>query len=215
MKDGAMVPLDIEKQPSNGGGTSKGYELVIAGDKDGSFDIFEDDEFGGQSRIPVSYCSVNRGIKIGPLESSNHSVAVVAKRKWSIRLLGTSTPFRMTVYYAQQQTYMDPGPLPSSTQGKIVSNGLRFEIGEVPLYLKISLELSPGSFSSNLSSHSLIKCIVRDAQIEYKAKEAIWAALGAPGSHAQRIGRLQGLAIDEDLRLAILEYLMAGEPALY
>lgn len=97
-----------------------------------------------------------------------------------------------------------------------VSNGILIDIGKVPAGTKVTVDLGLKNPRLDLGKHdtvhSLIEPIIRNAQIGYPLKDAIWeivdAKKGKGGAHSAILNRLQTVDMSVDLRIALAEFLV-------
>lgn len=220
LREGSIVPLDHNTRPTNGGENPDGFEVVIAVGADGRFEILEEDgESQGRAaknidwhKTTITFTQETGTVEIHPASGGKPW----ASRKWSLRLLGLSKVGKIAVQ----------GPAASSqgTGAKVsqVSNGILIELGKVPAGTKVTVDLGVQNprldWGKHDTVHSLIEPIIRNAQIGYPLKDAIWEIVdakkgkgegkGSTTAHSAVLNRLQTVDMSVDLRIALAEFLV-------
>ncbi|KAK8088774.1 hypothetical protein PG997_003735 [Apiospora hydei] len=214
LKEGSIVPLDQNEIPKNGGGNPDAFEVVIAVGTDGYFELVEDNDdsaaaSGDLNQYPEwSRTSINFTQSIGRIHVASTSDARGSKAKnetrgWSFRFPGLKTIKDMSLRVMVISA--------SLTEDYTRSfNGDTISVSDVPAASQIVVELGPNPQLAVNDPMSLIEPILTEAQNEYEVKDAVWDVVSATKvSTVDKLGQLQTLDIDEDLRLAVTEYLIA------
>ncbi|PHH60681.1 hypothetical protein CDD81_1367 [Ophiocordyceps australis] len=224
LKQGAIVPLDADETPSNGGGKPESLELVVVVGAEGHFELLEEDvEESGllkqdASRADNASLSTAKTVKWIKtpiwLKQNDGTITIGATRggssppktrNWSVRLLGVRSVKDLQV----------------SVQGKsfkpkssIADNGLVVHLGAVASNSSVMLSLGSDPQLSANDAQALAYPILFDAQVEYNLKDKIGAIMDAKGVPAGvRVSQLESLDMDQDLRLILTEFLLA-QPSL-
>ncbi|KAJ9143890.1 Alpha-xylosidase [Pleurostoma richardsiae] len=216
MREGSIVPLDAAQVPANGAGNPEtGYEIVLVVGADGFFEILEEAEDGSCSRTPVRFTQASGRLEVGPFpglggtardaEGGEDADEVLpdSPLTLNVRLLGIKKPRLITI---------EAGPSAPQPQVLEEANGLLIAqvllgrgSGEV-----ITFDLGPHPQLDHNDAAGLIEPIIRDAQIEYRLKDAVWDVVSARKvSTSVKLGRLQALEMSESLRVAVMELLLA------
>jgi hypothetical protein len=170
---------------------------------DGEFELLEDDGSGSSAdqvnwaRTPIKYSQVNGTVSIGP---STGATLKDDGRGWTIRFLALSEPKEMSVSIGTDKRVIKP---------EKVRNCLVVQVGKVPPNTKATISFGLEPRLSHNDVETFIRPILEDAQIQYSLKEDIWQIVAAKVSSTLKISRLLALEIDESLRDAVLEYLLA------
>ncbi|KAK7970407.1 hypothetical protein PG996_001164 [Apiospora saccharicola] len=215
LKEGSIVPLDQNEIPKNGGGNPDAFEVVIAVGADGYFELVEDDEDStarsdglGQvqewSMTSINFTQSTGRVRVGSTSEVKGSKATDRTRGWSFRFPGLKTvkdmSLRVMVISASlTEDYTRP-----------FGSGNTISVSDVPAESQVVVELGPNPQLAINDPLSLIRPILNVAQNDYEVKDAVWDVVSAKKSSAmEKLGKLQTLDIDEDLRLAVTEYLVA------
>jgi alpha-glucosidase (family GH31 glycosyl hydrolase) len=213
LKEGSIVPLDHTLKPTNGGENPSGFEVIIAVGADGHFEILEEEgESQGRAakdidwnKTAISFTQETGTVEIHP--PSKASGASAHPRKWSLRFVGLSHVGKIAVKGIGRVE-------DSKAKVSQVSNGILIDIGEVPAGEKVTVELGLKNPQLDLGKEdvvsSLIEPIIKNAQIEYPLKDAIWEVVDAKKGTAKSaiLNRLQTLDMSLDLGIAIAEFLV-------
>ncbi|PQE26029.1 Glycoside hydrolase family 31 protein [Rutstroemia sp. NJR-2017a BBW] len=232
--EGAIVPLDGEAEPGNGGEEEvRKVEVWVVVGMDGSFEMLEDDGMGSRVedvqwvKTPIKYEQASGKVIIGPttgLQDPEHKT-----RDWSIRFLGLHTP---DLHATLQIT---PGDEPLNLNPEPVHNGTLLHLNAIPYSAQASISISIGNTNSApvltpTDPRKFIRPILADAQVEYKLKERIWGVVDADGEEGEgeegegeegkKLRMVSGLLAlrgvggsgkeEENLRDAVMEYIFAG-----
>lgn len=214
LKEGSIVPLDQSEIPKNGGGNPDAFEVVIAVGADGHFELVEDNEDStarsgglGQdqewSRTTINFTQSTGRVHVGSTSEVKGSKATDRTRGWSFRFPGLKTvkdmSLRVMVISASlTEDYTRP------------FSGNTISVSDVPAESQVVVELGPNPQLAINDPVSLIEPILNEAQNDYEVKDAVWDVVSAKKSSAvDKLGQIQTLDIDEDLRLAVTEYLIA------
>jgi alpha-glucosidase (family GH31 glycosyl hydrolase) len=202
-KEGSIIPLDAAAEPGNGESNPDNIEVLIAVGADGEFELLEDDGSGSSAeqvnwvRTPIKYSQVNGAVSIGP---STGATSKDDGRGWTVRFLALSEPKEMSVLIGTDKRVIKP---------EKVTNGIVVQVGNVPPNTKATISFGLEPKLSHNDVETFIRPILEDAQIQYSLKEDIWQIVAAKVSSTLKISRLLALEIDESLRDAVLEYLLA------
>lgn len=200
--EGSIIPLDGALEPGNGGENPTSVEIVVTVGADGSFELEEDDGNGSAvdeikfitTRIAFSQKQGVLSIEGGELE----------KRDWSFKFLALD-------HSAKIKALLDGSEIKSSVTKS--SSGVFLSLDKLTSSgkkLEIDLGADPQLAKSNVSAQ--VFKIIHETQMAYDTKSAIWDALSAEkASFNNRVSRLQGLGLDEDLLSAVLEVVLADE----
>ena len=211
LKEGSIVPLDQNEIPGNGGGDLDAFEVVIAVGADGYFELMEEardstarsDDFEW-SRTPINFTQSTGRVHVGATAEFKGSKATDRTRGWSFRFPGLKTvkdmSLRVMVISASlTEDYTRP-----------FNGGNTISVSDVPAESQVIVELGPNPELAINDPVSLIEPILKAAQNDYEVKDAVWDVVSAKKSRAMdKLGQLQTLDIDEALRLAVTEYLIA------
>jgi len=201
-KEGAIIPLDAASEPDNGEKNPESFEILVVVGADGAFEILEDDGTGSSSeeadlaRTPIKYSQASGTVTIGPTaDPTSHE-----DRGWTIRFLALDMPEKINISVDNDKR---------NVESERVANGTLVRIGKVSpnAQIIVSLGLRPGLRHND--REALIRPILFDAQISFVLKEDIWQIVIAKISTTLKVSRLQTLEMDENLRNAVLEYLLA------
>jgi predicted RecA/RadA family phage recombinase len=136
-------------------------------------------------------------VSIGP---STGAVLKDEGRGWTVRFLALSEPKETSVLVGTDKRVTKP---------EKVKNGIVVQVGKVLPNTKITISLGSKPELSHNDVETFTRPILEDAQIQYGLKEDVWQILAAKVSSTLKVSRLLALEIDENLRDAVLEYLLA------
>lgn len=205
LKQGAIVPLDGNPEPENGGANPDKFEVVVVG-CDGRFELLEEDEDQPKSseapagqmdwiRTPILLNQAEGTVTIGSTKAGFRS------RAWSVRLLGfkTSEGVRASV---------DGEALGVETS--LLDNGLVVSLGDMTPGSSAIVSLGANPQLAINDPRALTEPILFDSEIEYRLKDKIDAVMSPkPVPKSVRASQLVALDMDPDLRLILTEFLFA------
>lgn len=221
-REGAIVPLDAEKELENGCPLPKKIEVLLVVGADGSFELTEDDGNGATtesiqfSRTPITYSQQDGRLTIGPNDNP-----LLESREWSVRLLAYTPTDKINATVN--------GKIVPITQDKAWSpsdpNGILVHLGNISTNQQIVLDL--GESQPQLDKNDVpAEChVVMDAaQISNEAKDDLWAVLKEVGKVPLHVllSRLEAVECPEGLKeaspleivkKALLERLLADSRA--
>jgi alpha-glucosidase (family GH31 glycosyl hydrolase) len=203
-KEGAIFPFDAAEVPENGCPNPESVEVNVVVGADGVFEMIEDDGHGSDldaikwSKTPMRYEQKTGTTTIGPTSS-----ALLSHRRWSVRFLGLSPPqnINATVDGSNTEFSIEQAPL---------KHGFTLRLKEsVAASSEIAIQL--GKYLSIAVSEpwSAIRTLLMNARMNYEPKVDIWAAIEANSPLGVKISRLHALDMDENLKGAIMEYMLA------
>lgn len=200
LRQGSIVPLDGSLEPENGCGNPDGFEVVVVVGANGHLEILEEGEDEKSEpdwiRTPVSLQQDKGTITIGPTDGGP-----ARSRAWSLGLLGFNS--HENVRAAVNGEVRSPDV-------EVVDNGLVVRLGEVDTRVRATVEV--GAEPQLSINHPLahVRRILYDAEVEYRVKESIDAVMSASSVPAVvRASQLEALDMDADLRLVVMEALLA------
>ncbi|KAK6864806.1 alpha-xylosidase [Apiospora arundinis] len=211
MKEGSIVPLDQSEIPKNGGGNPDAFEVVVAIGADGYFELVEDSEDSTMnsdqdqdwSKTSINFTQSSGRIQVDSTSKAKGSKTKGKSRGWSFRFPGLKTIKDMSL-----RVMVVSASLTEDYTRPFVGNVI--DISNVPAESQIVVELGPNPQLAINDPVSLIEPILNTAQNDYQVKDAVWEVVSAKKSSSmEKLGQLQALGIDEDLRLAVTEYLIA------
>jgi hypothetical protein len=202
-KEGAIIPLDAAAEPGNGEMNPVGIEILIVVGADGAFELLEDDGSGSSAeevnfvRTPIRYSQVDGTVTIGP---STGAASTDEGRGWTIRFLALSEPKQIKASVGTKEWDVKP---------QKVKNGIVVQVDKVLPNTKAAISLGSNPELSHNDVQGFVRPILADAQIQFKLKEDIWQIVSAQVSGTLKASRLHVLGMDENLRNAVLEYVLA------
>ncbi|KAK5061563.1 hypothetical protein LTR84_008107 [Exophiala bonariae] len=213
LREGSIVPLDHNLKPTNGGENPDGFEVIIAVGADGRFEILEEeDESKGRAakdidwlKTTIIFTQETGTVEINP--ASKASGTSEKSRNWLLRLVGLSKVGKIVV---------QGGEHVNSSESKVseVSNGVLIDIGKVAAGAKVTIDIGLKNPRLDLGKddtvNSLIEPIIMNAQIGYPLKDEIWEIVDTKKGTANSaiLNRLQTLDMNDDLRIALAEFLV-------
>ncbi|EQL02463.1 hypothetical protein G6O67_003267 [Ophiocordyceps sinensis] len=200
LKQGAIVPLDGKLEPDNGASNPVSFEIVVVVGADGRFDMLEEPDVEKKDpdwiKTHISFDQAKGSVSIGPTEGGPPK-----GRAWSVRLLGFKTTKDVRAVVDGKAAAVDV---------KVVANGLLVSLGEVPAEASATVHLGGDPELAVSDPLALIDPVLYDAQVGYKLKDDVYAVLSPPSVPTSvRVSQLEALDMDLDLRLFLLEHLLA------
>jgi hypothetical protein len=122
-------------------------------------------------------------------------------RKWSIRFLA---------YYNIHDAHVVIGSKEHEAQLEQVSNGTIIHVPETSSNAEIIVKIGLKPVLDVGVPEAHIYSIVRDSQVNFGLKNAIWTAVKADVPRVGKISRLHALDMDKNLLDAVLEYLLSN-----
>ena len=201
-KEGSIIPLDAATEPGNGESNPESMEVLIVVGADGAFELLEDDGSGSSAeeakwtRTPIKYSQADGTVTIGPSTGAD-----VHARGWTVRFLALSEPKEITV---------STGSGKKTVQSEKVKNGIVVTVGGLDASSTATISLGPKPTLRGNDLEAFIRPILADAQIVFRLKEQIWQIVEAKIPATRKVSSLLALeGVDENLREAILEYVLA------
>ncbi|KIL93331.1 hypothetical protein FAVG1_03310 [Fusarium avenaceum] len=200
--EGAIIPLDGDVAPGNGGESPTHFEVLVAIGKDGGISVEEEpdnDKNGGKgSRLTLGYTQASGSLSFEPKGKS-----------WTFKFLSVmEVPKDFKVIRGSKdeevsgvETRIDDYPnVP----------GLLVHIPEIPgHYENVSIKLGDDPKFSVLDPLKRIEDLVRDCQMDMWTKVKLWGILTTSEPTVMKIGQLMAMGLDEVLLGPIMELLMA------
>jgi len=202
-KEGSIIPLDAASEPGNGAGNPENIEVLVVLGADGEFEILEDDGKGSSpdevnwTKTSIKYSHNDGTLTIGP---SSSAFSTVKEREWTIRFLGLSEVYDIIVSVGTEQKKVEPVK---------EKNGVVIHIGKVAADTKVTVSLGKTPELSHNDVGAFVRSILSDAQIQFRLKEDIWQIVTAKVPSTVKVSGLDALEMDENLRNAVLEYVLA------
>jgi alpha-glucosidase (family GH31 glycosyl hydrolase) len=200
-KEGSIIPLDAATQPGNGEDNPDNIEVLVVVGADGEFELLEDDGKGSSAedvnwtRTPIKYSQKDATVTIGPCTGP-----ISKARGWSVRFLALGKCSEISLSIGEKE---------GAVAGENQKNGIVVEIGEVPPHTTASISLGPNPQLKQNDVEAFVRPILADAQIEFRVKEEIWRVVIAKVPTTRKVSSLLALEVEENLREAVLEYVLA------
>lgn len=225
LRAGSIVPLDQALEPDNGAANPEGFEILIAVGADGTFEILEEDgESQGKNareivwdRIRITYTQATGTVAIQPKYHTARA-RVLADRPLSLRFVGLSNSKHITPTVSIGGRTNAYAYDHHSVKVSTVSNGILVDLGSVPAAADVVVQLGLEDpkldlYKNQRALTALVEPIIRDAQIEYAHKDAIWAVVNVDGnnkiSKSLMLNQLEALDhVNANLKIAVAEYLV-------
>ena len=218
--EGAIIPLDADPAPKNGGVNPEDYEVYVVVGKDGEATVVEhgedDDKKAGG---PSSKKSKKRESTIDYTQSSGKLTAKVTGGQWSFRFLSYLPEDQKSIKVSIDGK--------DATKDSIIKTHAAHTSIEVPGLVidtpeqdkskdktyTITIELGRDPQLAVIDHKPKIRDMLRDYQIEFSMKAKIWDIVKAEGKGGlgKKIGNLMSLGLDESVRGPIEELLLADE----
>ncbi|KAN0105886.1 glycoside hydrolase family 31 protein [Hyaloscypha variabilis] len=202
-KEGSIITLDAATEPENGESNPENIEILIVVGADGEFELLEDDGRGSSAeevkwtRTPIKYSQADGTVTIGP------STGPVARpRDWSVRFLALDQPSDIHVSVDSEKTK-------KLVQPEKERNGLVVKVGKVSPSTPATISLGSNPKLRQNDLEAFIRPILADAQIKFQLKEQIWQIVVAKAPTTRKVSSLLALGVEENLREAVLEYVLA------
>lgn len=211
LKQGAIVPLERDTSPENGGKNPDRFEVVVVVGADGRFELLEEDEDGlsvGRSptgwvdwvRTPIVFNQAQGTVTIGPTRGGHPNM----RRSWSLRLLGFKPGEDLDV----QATTTGDETL--CTKVDRCDSALHVSLGDIAPRSTVTVSLGADPQLTVNDPRAFMDPIVYDAQIGFQLKEKIDAIMSPQGvPKSVRASQFEALDMDPDLRLVLNEFLFA------
>jgi hypothetical protein len=200
-KEGSIIPLDAATKPGNGEENPEDIEILIVVGADGEFELIEDDGTGSSAedaklrRTPIKYSQVNGTVTIGPGNGPTNKA-----RGWTVRFLARVEPKEISVKIGREK---------EDFKLEKVKNGFVVQIDRIWYLAEVTISLGSNPELSHNDVEAFIRPILADAQIRFGLKEEIWKIVTAKIPTTRKVSSLLALEMDENLREAILEYVLA------
>jgi hypothetical protein len=202
-KEGSVITLDAASEPENGESNPENIDILIVVGADGEFELLEDDGRGSSAeevkwtKTPIKYSQADGTVTIGP------STGPVAKtRAWSVRFLALDETNEIHVS-------VDSEKAKKLVQPEKERNGLVVQVGKVSPSTQATISLGSNPNLRQNDLEAFIRPILADAQIKFQLKEQIWQIVVAKVPTTRKVSSLLALGVEENLREAVLEYVLA------
>lgn len=205
--EGSIIPLDKNLQPTNGSCNPDGFEVLVVVGRNGSFTIVEDtfDDPGGVS-TPTAAENMRSSWAVSYDQSSGRLSVKSGSKRWRFKFISLlQDPASVSVLVdgikIDAKITRDEFPLVP---------GLSVEIPEVSSQdATIDIVLGPDPQLSIMDPTQRIKDLLLDYQLDFSAKDKLWAICQSSRPATTKIGMLAGLGLDEVLLGPILELLVS------
>ncbi|RCI14535.1 hypothetical protein L249_6589 [Ophiocordyceps polyrhachis-furcata BCC 54312] len=199
LREGAIVPLDGDLEPSNGGENPAKVEVVVVVGADGRFELLEERQ-GKESnskpdwaKTPIVFDQAQGRVTIGPTEGGDG-------RAWTVRLLGYKD--------TKNSVKASIGDRSINPVVKTASNGLLVELGDVSAGSRATVQLGSNPQLAVNDPMALLDPILYDAEVSMRLKEYIDATFQLESKSA-RASQMEALEMEDGLRRLITEMLFA------
>ncbi len=217
--EGAIIPLDADLAPKNGGVNPEAFEVLVVVGQDGKATVVEHTEDDDKkSGGPSSKKGEQRESTIEYSQSSGKLTATVTGGQWSFRFLSLILPDPEAVKVSVDSKDVTKDSL-LQTHAAHTSPEVPGLVIDVPgqddksKQYQITIELGENPQLAVIDHKPKIQDMLRDYQIEFSMKDKVWAIVEAEGKGGlgKKIGNLMSLGLDEDVRGPIEELLLADE----
>jgi alpha-glucosidase (family GH31 glycosyl hydrolase) len=201
-KEGTIVTLDANSEPGNGTENPESIEVLVVVGADGNFELLEDDGSGSSTekvkwtRTPINYCQADGILTIGP----STGAVLAGDRGWTVRFLALAKPEEISVTVGTENR---------NFHTEVSRNGIIVNIRKISSKAKATISLGPTPNLSQNDVELLVKPILADAQVPFRLKEDIWTIIAAKIPNTRKVSSLQALEVEDNLRNAVLEYVLA------
>lgn len=201
-REGAIIPLDAFNVPENTCGNPSAIELLVVVGADGTFELLEDDGTGRGVEdaktvtTKIEYDQATGTLTIGsPIGDGS-----VSGREWRVRFLAySSKPASITIGGRSTSEGVTISDLDTIVTAKLSDKeALIISLGDNP-------QLKPTDVKKSLYD------VVDRAQVDYNAKSDLWNGIFAGGPKGVVISRVLTANVPQELKEAVLEYLLADE----
>ncbi|KAH7239009.1 glycosyl hydrolases family 31-domain-containing protein [Fusarium tricinctum] len=200
--EGAIIPLDGDVAPGNGGESPKHFEILVAIGKDGGISIEEEPDNskngGKDSSLTLGYTQASGSLSFEPKGKSwTFKFLSVMEVPKDFKVIGGSKDEEVSGI----ETRIDDYP---NVPGLVV------HIPELPgHYGNVSIKLGDDPILSVLDPLKRIQDLVLDYQMDMWTKAKLWGILTTSEPTVVKIGQLMAMGLDEVLLGPIMELLMA------
>ncbi|KFY62235.1 hypothetical protein V496_04661 [Pseudogymnoascus sp. VKM F-4515 (FW-2607)] len=197
---GTVLPLDGADILDNGCPLPEKLELLVVPGADTEFTLVE----GDVATTELHFSQSDGVLTVTPPSNTSE---LPQHRSWLVRFLGMRKPALESIAIT-----IDSATPASPSQIEATTNGFLIKLANVPI--NSSLSISIGA-NPRLEDHETLKrCkeILKAAQVKYLMKEVVWDAIAGAEvgeTRLERAARLSGIEVDEDLRAALLEQVLA------
>lgn len=188
---GAIVPLTGPDE--FGVANPSSLELRVFAGADGAFELYEDDDAADprSARTVIEWSQESGVLRVHPAQGD---LAVVPSvRSYRVVLVGVARPSELTTPFSYDEGL----------------GAVTVDLAEVATDTGFILQFGANPRPAAPSTMRRIFELLERAQIEYQVKDALWAALLATESPVDRVIAVDGLNLDEKLRAAVMELLLA------
>ena len=212
-KEGAIVPLDAEAAPKNGGVNPDDYEVLVVVGKDGKAKVIEhaEDDEGNQA----SAGKKERKQRESTIEFDQNAgtlTAKVARGQWSFRFLSfTSVESKeIKVSVDSKDSSKDALIKIHSSHTSIEVRGLVVDVPDLADgNHTVIIELGKDPQLDVIDHTPRIEEMLRDYQIEFTMKDRIWDIVNRKQGLGQKMSNLIALGLEEAIRGPLEELLLA------
>ncbi len=208
-REGAIIPLDGAAVPTNNCANPTSYEILLVVGADGHFDIFEDDDLGGDlasiqlSKISVAYTQATGEVKI-----THSHPELTAQRPWRLKLVGCLIPQGFT-------PTLTAGGNSFSLKMKhdAGSDSTTLHVAETPSEASrhpVTIHLPQNPQLAVADAKKYILPVLNKAYIDHATKLKIWEIVDDQNmSVGAKVGSLSAMDLSEEMLEGVVEYLVA------
>ncbi|CAI4213892.1 unnamed protein product [Parascedosporium putredinis] len=204
--EGAIIPLDRERVPTNGCANPDAFEMLVVVGRDGEFTITESTR---DDRIPsASGEAVIRHIPIKFQQAKGRLTVNGAGKAWIFRFIsleaGMAESIRVLIngeVSGDSVVNVNTLPLLPSVAVSVSADASKND--------DIVIELGPNPQLEILNYADTFAKILVDFQIENNLKDRIWEVLNANQPTAVKVGRLLSLELDKAVAGPFMELILS------
>lgn len=210
VKPGAIIPLDGKPVAKNGAGNADAFEITVVVGADGCFEILEEDENhsgtdGSWMMTRIKYDDKVARLSVGATIGAD----VTERRTWSIRFLGLQMP-------EPENILMTANGVSSTPSVEVTDAAIIIHLGTTSKQTGFTLTLPKDPKLKVNKPEDRIFDILYKAQVPIPLKEELDRILTPKNiATSVRVSQLEALNLDEDLRLVLVERLLADQRSFY
>jgi alpha-glucosidase (family GH31 glycosyl hydrolase) len=200
-KEGSIIPLDANGEPGNGGDNPDALEILVVVGATAQIQILEDNGSGSlAAEVKFTGTAITYIQAKGRVGISHFTGPRAKSREYCIRFLGVDELSNLS---------LSVGGAKREVRQEKVHNGIVVHLGTFEAGYGAEVTIGDNPQLRKVDAEDFIRPILADAQIRFDVKEDVWNVVASKSPTTQKVSSLLSLGLDENLRDAVLEYVLA------
>lgn len=207
--EGAIIPLDAELEPKNGGLNPDAYEILVVVGQNGQCSVLEDPEDDSMDAKSKAPDSGERGSLIQYYQDEGKLSAKVTGRAWTFRFLALTETRLEDVKVLVNGEVSKDAEVATQVFPQVPSLVVKIPAVSEAKY-EIEIHLGKGPQLSKFDYKARLFQLLLDYQIDFSTKDKLWAIVEKKGAPVGvKVGQLLALGLEDGFSGPVCELLVA------